>query len=469
MPSKGTKIFRGSCLLIGLFILILHGEISPVNSSENPLQSDNGQAGTFTGPPRPDFLFRLVSDGLPSSGLWKSTPAVAEKVVAGKLAIAAYPRLGHGAQVWIRDEAGKWTESSEGLRMKSPSCGGGIAFGDINKDGYLDLAIADHCTGVYVYSGDAKGTWSPVTRELNPAMAASDSAAQGGEPSFIIGAEDLALGDVNEDGFLDIVAGGSDQGGISVYLGNGAFQWKEEEFSGLPTAEHPEPQDENKAGWASQVRLFDIDGDGHLDVIASYYKGPSVWLGDGKGNFTAASRGMPRPPVGGLYRGIAIGDINGDGLPDLVFANSVNGVETFIQQPDHSWKQLPDVFPAMQGGAIAVALADLNGSGKLDMIVAGRKTKDPGSNYGVFILKGDGKGGFKEAVTNLPETGMSLTWGIAIMDLGRDGATDIVLSTGGVVPKAKDKGQNPDQPVITELSVPRLQVWMNEGRGNRKN
>lgn len=470
MPRKGVKVFCERCLLIGFLILSLHYGKSTVQTSENPLQTDNVQAAIKTGPRKPAYQFRLASDGLPSSGMWKSTPAITDKISGGKLAIAAYPRLGNGAQVWVRDGSGKWIESSDGLKMKSPSCGGGIAFGDLNKDGYPDLVIADHCSGIFVYSGSAKGDWTLVTRELNPEKARRDSEARGGEPSFIVGAEDVTLGDVNEDGYLDIVAGASDQGGITVYLGNGAFEWKEQEFTGLPTAEHPEPQDEQNAGWASQVRLFDINGDGHLDVVASYYKGPSVWLGDGKGHFTAASKGLPRPPVGGLYRGVAVGDINGDGRTDMVFANSVNGVEIFLQQVDCSWKQIPDVFPAMQGGAISVALADLSGSGKPDLIVAGRKTKEPGSNYGVFVLKGDGKGGFEEVDTNLPEAGLSLTWGITTTDLGNDGATDIVLSTGGVVPKARDKkGQPTGQQEIEELSMPRLQVWMNESRGNRTN
>lgn len=415
------------------------------------------------------LAFTLSADGLPPGGMWKSTPALLDIHKDGKMAIAVHPRLGEGPRIFVSDAAGKWTDASGGLSFGSASCGGGLAFGDINKNGQIDLAVADHCKGIYVYKGDGKGGWETVVRAMQPEIGTPKPGQKEDDDSQMTfkGAEDLALGDVNEDGFLDMVVAAADEGGLTLYLGDGAFGWKESRPTGLPTAQNPEPGDEVNAGWANQIRLADVNKDGHLDVIASYYKGPAVWLGDGKGSFKAASEGLPRPSMGGLYRGLAYGDINKDGLTDLAFANEVNGAEVYLQQGDGTWQPMPDAFPEMKGGAVALALADITGDGDLDLIVAGRKNKDIGNSYGLYVLEGDGKGGFREIATDLPQAGLSITWGVEVADLNGNGLLDIVLTTGGVVP-GFEKGRlirkpGPDQPEpIPELPFPRVQVWLNK-------
>ena len=226
--------------------------------------------------------------------------------------------------------------------------------------------------------------------------------------------------------------------------------------------------------------LVDINNDGRLDVVASYYKGPRVWLGDGKGHFTGASQGLPSPQIGGLYRGLDIGDVNEDGLLDIVGANDVNGPELYLQQPDGSWKEMGDLMPSMQNGAVGVALGDFNKDGHLDIMVAGRKVKELGNNYGLYLLQGDGKGGFKELeATNLPAQGLSVTWGVAVGDVNEDGLLDFVAATGGAVAggggaqlppakssagkSAKSKAEKPAPQAIPELDLPRMQAWVNEG------
>ena len=114
--------------------------------------------------------FELAANGLAQDGLWKSTPAFADVNEDGFLDVAAIPRLGQGARVWLGDGNGKWRDSSEGL-MLPMSCGGGVTFGDVNKDGHHDFVVADHCAGVFVYLGDGHGHWKAVTQGLNPAAA----------------------------------------------------------------------------------------------------------------------------------------------------------------------------------------------------------------------------------------------------------------------------------------------------------
>jgi hypothetical protein len=444
------------------------------------------------GPVRPEVKrqFTLAAAGLAEKGKWKGTPVLADVNADGFLDLVATARLGDGVHVWLGNGQGSWRDSSDGLAQSS-SCGGGIAVVDVNGDGHMDLAVADHCEGVSVYLGDGQGHWVRSAKDLNPAIAYQGTGAkqEGGNEEetqgVFLGAEDLAVGDINEDGHPDIVAAASDRGGFTVYLGDGTgANWREDaEADGLPSVQDPEFGDEQQAGWANQVLLLDLNQDGHLDVIASYYAGPRVWLGDGKGRFRFFSQGLPTPSAGGLFRGVDVGDINGDGRLDLVMANDVNGPEVFLQQADGTWMSTPDLFPAMNGGAVAVALADINRDGHPDVIVGGRKGKDLGSIYGVFVLLGNGKGAWTELLDcGLPAEGLSVTWGVAVGDVNGDGFPDFALSTGGSVPggmQGPSKGPNPpkkdsaegqraaaarsksERRYVEELPLPRMQVWLN--------
>jgi hypothetical protein len=412
--------------------------------------------------------FVLSSEGLAADGMWKCTPEFADVNGDGQTDLAAIVRLGTGANVWLGNGAGKWVNASVGLGPRN-SCGGGVAFGDVNRDGFLDLAVADHCQGAFVYLGNGRGHWKVSVDSLNPAVAQQESEQEKAEGlKLFIGAEDLALGDVNEDGFLDLVVASSDQGGISVYLGDGTGSaWREVLRHGLPNAEDPASGDEDKGGWANQVLLVDIDKDEHLDVVASYHAGPRVWLGDGTGRWRPASNGLPTPVLGGLFRGIAVGDVNEDGLLDLAVANDVNGPEIFLRQRDGSWQPTPDVLPSMQGGAVAVALGDLDGDGHLDLLVGGREKKGTPPTYGIFACRGDGRGNWAQLDgTGLPPEGLSVTWGITAQDLNGDGLSDFAVTTGGT-----DSGRRTIRPdskgAIEEKKesssagrLPRLQVWL---------
>jgi len=433
-------------------------------------------------PPEPAPKFKISANGLAPTGMWKSTPVLADVNGDGHLDLIATVRLGDGAHVWLGDGKGNWTDSSRGLKMANGSCGGGVAVGDFNRDGRLDLAVADHCSGVYVYLQQPDGSWKPVAEGLYPEFVKTVLKDRDEETKRIfVGAEAIAVGDIDGDGLPEIVAAASDQGGFAVYHGDREGKnWKTMKGTGLPDLENPEPEDDDNAGWANQVMLADINGDGKLDVIAAYYKGPRVWLGDGKGHFKSASIGLPSPIIGGLYRGLAVGDVNEDGLLDLVAANDVNGPELYLQQPDGSWKQTGDLMPSLENGALGVALGDFNNDGHLDLLVAGRKSKQLGNNNGLYLLQGDGKGGFKELeATNLPSQGLSVAWGVAVGDVNEDGLLDLAATTGGSVagdpskgrPIPKGAAKKPAQKTaetapkeaIHELPLPRMQVWVNEG------
>lgn len=401
--------------------------------------------------PRP-IVYTLAADGLPHKGIWKSTPVFADVNRDGDLDIVAHPRLGKGPRVWLGDGQGKWREASQGLEM-ALSCGGGVALGDINSDGWLDLAVADHCHGLFVYLGNANGRWQAVTRHLVPASA-KQAGVRGGTNMFS-GAESVALGDVNGDSHLDMVAAASDRGGFAVYLGNGSGKdWQHvKDEDGLPSAEDPEPKDLERGGWANMVRLDDVNQDGYLDLVASYFRGPGVWLGNGQGRWRSASKGLPRPRIGGLFRGITIADINRDKRPDLVAANAINGVEIYLQNKDGSWQAPIDPLPSLRGGAMSILVEDLDGDTHLDLVAGGR-LKPEGTGYGLFVLRSDGGHGWQQVKgSRLPEQGLPFTWGIAGGDVNKDGVPDLAFATGGDTDGTMQHSEG-------EMPLPQMQVWV---------
>ena len=153
--------------------------------------------------------------------------------------------------------------------------------------------------------------------------------------------------------------------------------------------------------------------------------------------------------MGGLYGRLAVGDIDGDGRPDLVIANVINGVEVYLQNADGTWKGPIDAMPELKGGAQAVALGDLDGDGKLDLVIAARCRRRSNFEWvphGLWVRWGDGKGGFSaRPSTNLPTVGLDVIWGLAVIDVNRDGRADIVVSTGGATGRIASRTRPPRQ------------------------
>ncbi|MBP1684052.1 MAG: Integrins alpha chain [Deltaproteobacteria bacterium] len=342
-------------------------------------------------------------DGLPTARIWKSQIAFGDINGDGFADIGAVSRLADGPWIWKGDGKGHWTDASAGLPRES-FCGGGMKFGDVNRDGKMDVAIADHCRGVFVFLGDGDGHWTN---------------ASGGLPTT--GSEDVALGDFNHDGCLDVVAVAAGEEGIRAYEGNCKGVWKEHS-TGLPQSE-----------WGNALKAADVDGDGNVDIIAAYSAGPRVYLGDGKGNWREASEGLPAPEIHGLYWGVDVGDVNGDGKLDIVSGAAIPGVEVFIQEPGPKWRKAVEGIVPMN--ALGVAFGDLNNDGKLDLVAVGKTNlEEIGGVYGVFPFLGDGTGNWKlVGNTGLPTTGKERTWGVGLADIDKDGVLDIGVAFGDVL------------------------------------
>lgn len=427
------KCVRAS-VLVGLMTLLCG---CPKNSPSPTPQPPRPAGGNPAPPAR--VRYALAVEGLPTDGRWKCDPAIGDVNGDGHRDLVLLPRLGGGPRAWLGDGAGRWRESSQGLAVGDQSCGGGLELLDLNGDGRLDLLTADHCNGLHAYLGDGQGGWELVARDVHP----DEKQVPGGrDANDYIGAEDLAAGDVNGDGHVDVVAVSSGKTGLWVYHGDGTGRnWTWASID-LP-----------REGWAVRAQLVDVNGDGKLDIVATHQKGPRVWLAEGPDQWKAASEGLPTPSIGGIYLCFDMADVNEDGRLDLVASNWVDGPEVYFQQADGRWVQSQDVFPDLLGGSYGLDTGDLDGDGHVDIVITGRKENEVGFVYGVFVLLGDGKGGWTWARdTGLVEHGLARCWGVRIGDLNGDERPDLVVGSGGAV--ATDMRRS--EPVVPE----RILVWL---------
>jgi hypothetical protein len=185
-------------------------------------------------------------------------------------------------------------------------------------------------------------------------------------------------------------------------------------------------QYDSGGSYTNWVAVGDLNGDGKPDLVAlnrcvgdesCVNSTVSVFLGNGDGTF--------QPPVtldsgGSTATSVAIGDVNGDGKPDVIIANDNNYEATLtvlINNGDSTFQ--PAVSYGIGSAYIgSVAIADLNGDGKPDLAVS--------NGSGVAVLLNNGNGTFQTA--SAFSSGGYATSGLAIGDVNGDGIPDLVLA-----------------------------------------
>jgi hypothetical protein len=171
------------------------------------------------------------------------------------------------------------------------------------------------------------------------------------------------------------------------------------------------------AGFPASVAIGDLNGDGKPDLVTASHGANevSVLLGNADGTFGPKSDFA----AGDTPRGLAIADLNGDGKPDLVTANSgANTVSVLLGNGDGTFAPKTDFGSG--GAPYSVAIGDLNGDGKPDLAVANMSANT------VSVLPGNGNGTFA------PKTDFgtgSEPRSVAIGDLNVDGKADLAVST----------------------------------------
>ncbi|HYJ88895.1 MAG TPA: VCBS repeat-containing protein [Pyrinomonadaceae bacterium] len=335
-----------------------------------------------------------------------------------------------------------------------------VVVGDMNKDGKLDLVIA---------SGRSR------TLEVLPGL--GDGRFRSDAVNKITVSEgpgEMALGDVNSDGNLDLAFISHDSYGVTMLLGDGKGALALAPNSPIVMKQGQQPHThglglgdlngdgkldlatvnstdndvsvafgDGRGGFARAPATFavgpspypmalgDVNGDGHLDIIATatatgplraqqlpFSRALTLLLNDGRGSFRVSHI----PLRTGEPWSVAIGDVNGDKHRDLVVTHHDMANLTVLSGDSRG------AFTEVSGSpfdfghnAFPVTLADVNHDGKQDVITA--------SGEGVSMMLGDGRGSFKRSPSLTFPTGRG-TWNFAVADLNGDGKVDLVACSG---------------------------------------
>ena len=359
-----------------------------------------------------------------------------------------------------------FNESSAGL----PQTGQwrhGIGFFDMNQDGNLDILAppprkAPRSFGKpvpWIWYGNGLGDWTRADIEV-PA-----------DFPYVYG--DVCGGDFDGDGIPDMALA-MHTVGVRVLRGKGQGKYEDfsqnlndlnfrsralvaEDFNGdgrldiaanseiAFAAEDLRPQgvallthgsdgwkfryiaDKNRAGelFGDQIISGDVNGDGHPDIGSASLAAKInriIWINDGKGSFTEFNRGLPKETI---FRSLALSDLNGDGKDDLIMTasefgkNGFAGLKAFLAG-DEGFEDFSDGLP-VKTGFNSVAACDLDHDGNVE-IVGGTMDGDI-KVYGLqgkkwHVLKTEG----------LPKGTVKQPYGIYCVDVNKDGYNDLVVN-----------------------------------------
>jgi hypothetical protein len=230
----------------------------------------------------------------------------------------------------------------------------------------------------------------------------------------------VVLADLNGDGIPDIVTANFIDDTVSVLLGNGDGTFQ--------------PQQTYAVGsYPDSVAVADLNNDGKPDIVVanfSYSDSPdqtvSVLLGNGDGTFQPQKTVI----VGLGPSGVAVGDVNGDRIPDLVVGNQLPSggatVSVLLGKGDGTFgpRQAYAIDPRPSFN-VSVAVVDVNGDGKPDIVAADYGANGTGS---ISVLLGNGDGMFQLQQTFAVSAN---PYSLVVADLNGDGKPDLVTNGGG--------------------------------------
>lgn len=356
---------------------------------------------------------------------------------------------GYGSPVWLGNgdgtfrgpvttaHIGESINGSSALPSASSAITGStaLAVGDLNGDGKIDMAVPGN-TGALVFWGNGDGTFQPtpvnfptsygpifiaiadVNADNRPDIVVATATGvsillnQGGgsftlSNTYLQGQPGVSVvaGDLNGDGIPDLAVGTKNAVTLLLGAGNGTF-------TPGPTLATP--------FYPGSIFIADLNGDGVEDVIASGSSRTQgvtavyTFFGIGRGGFSAAKT-VPFPA--GVTQ-IAVGDVNGDGFPDLaVLQNNPDAVGVLTNKRNGTFNP-PASYSAVYAATYLV-LAPLRKPGLLDIVVSGMLNN-------ASVLLNAGNGTFLDGLRiKLPAQPGPL----AAADFNRDGLTDLAVTT----------------------------------------
>jgi hypothetical protein len=270
----------------------------------------------------------------------------------------------------------------------------GIDSADLNGDGYPDIVsvtTASSIMSVFINTGTG-GFKAPVDY------------GTGTNP------RNLVIADFNGDGKPDVATANYGDNTVSIFMnkGNGAFNT-------LTTL--------TGIGNPYAITAADLNGDGLADLIVVNNQGPSisVFMNKGKGRFSTKTDYA----AGSYPTGVSAADLNGDGKVDVAVSSyNTNTVGVFLNTGDGILGTRADYTTGTSNlGAYAVKIGDMNGDNKPDLVTPNLSDTD------ISILKNNGDGTFTTH-TNFATSGFSgeTPNDVQLADLNGDGKLDVVVT-----------------------------------------
>jgi hypothetical protein len=311
---------------------------------------------------------------------------------------------------------------------------------DANGDGKLDLLTANLSTStVGVLLGNGDGTFQAATTY----------------PTGAGGALSLAVADLNGDGKIDVVLNHSLSTSASVLLGNGNGTFQPEVLYNIPT----------RGGWGdgSDIAIGDVNSDGKLDLITSHINTSfiGVLLGRGDGTFqpaTVVTAGAATRP-----KGVALADMNNDGQLDVLTANYGNAtVGVLVGTGTGTFQAATTYSIGASSYPNSLAVVDMTSDGKPDLLVT---TATSVGSFALLAVKGDGTFQTPVVYSTANTTGESS--GLAVADLNGDGKLD-VLTTNSLVNTLSVMLNTTTTPLSTHVALPgaTTSFWPNPTEGH---
>ena len=258
---------------------------------------------------------------------------------------------GNPNKVWLNDGQGSFTDSGQNLGHNNT---GSVALADLDGDGDLDAFACNHPIwqnnhnvggGHCIWLNDGAGQFSGTDQSLGTAQSRA-----------------VCLGDIDADGDNDVLIANYIDFDSTFWLNDGTGRFVKDSQS-MGTVE------------SREAKLADLDHDGDLDAFVTHFNAESatqcpnkVWFNQGDGTFLDSGQRLGQLPT----TGVALGDLDGDGDLDAYVINSV----WQSPRPDEIWLNdgqghfINTELDLGDQESVDVALADLDGDGDLDALVA---------------------------------------------------------------------------------------------------
>lgn len=341
--------------------------------------------------------------------------------------------------------------------------GGGLAAGDFNQDGLIDLYFTSNMEQNKLFLNQGRITFREAAAEAGVA----------GQSGWATGA---SVVDINQDGLLDIYV--SQVGDYLMLKGHNQLYVCQEIKDGVPIfKEEAAAYGLDLIGFGTQATFFDYDGDGDLDMYQLNHSlhqngtfgkrtglqgephplsGDRLMRNDG-GRFTDVTRSANiMGSVVGYGLGVAVGDLNGDGWPDIYVGNDFHENDyLYLNNQDGTFREaLTEQISHTSRFSMGVDIADINNDGHNDIISLDMLPEDPfilksslgEDGFDVFKFKlgfgynpqfsrntlqlNNGNGAYHEIGAFAGVHATDWSWAPLFFDMDHDGNRDLFISNG---------------------------------------